>query len=329
MKRRREVLRDTVKKSRGALAAWALCFAGTMLVFYLYRLPPEPFCYAFLLIAAAGLLLFAAVYARETVRADKRERLLRTSAVCDPLPPAHTLAEADYAKAICELREELERLRRAYESARQEEIDYYTAWVHQIKTPLAVMRMELGNGDTPQDRTLEAELFRIEQYVDMVLTYIRLGSGGTDLVIRAYKLDELIREAIHKYASQFVAKKLRLDYEGTDRTIVTDRKWFGCILEQLLSNAIKYTPAGGIAITVENEQLCVSDTGIGIAPEDLPRIFERNYTGQNGRTDRRSSGLGLYLCRKSTELLCMELTVESTVGKGSRFRIGLQGKISG
>lgn len=171
------------------------------------------------------------------------------------------------------------------------------------------------------------ELFRMEQYVDMVLQYLRLSSGENDLVIREYKLDELIREAVRKYAAQFVLKKLSLTYIPTEISVVTDRKWFGCILEQLLSNAIKYTPAGGsIAICVEEDALHISDTGIGIAPEDLPRIFEKGYTGENGRLERTSSGLGLYLAGKAADMLHIPIHVESTVGQGTAFTLHLRQK---
>ena len=172
-----------------------------------------------------------------------------------------------------------------------------------------------------------AELFRMEQYVDMVLQYLRLSSGENDLVIREYRLDELIREAVRKYAAQFVLKKLRLTYIPTEISVVTDRKWFGCILEQLLSNAIKYTPAGGsIDICVEEDALHISDTGIGIAPEDLPRIFEKGYTGENGRLERTSSGLGLYLAGKAADMLHIPIRVESTVGRGTAFTLHLRQK---
>lgn len=164
-----------------------------------------------------------------------------------------------------------------------------------------------------------AELFRMEQYVDMVLQYLRLDGGENDLVITRCDLDELIREAVRRYGPQFVLRKLSLHYEPTERTVVTDRKWFVCILEQLLSNAIKYTPEGCITIRLEGDCLRISDTGIGIAPEDLPRIFEKGYTGENGRLERTSSGLGLYLAGKAAALLHIPITVDSRPGQGTTF----------
>ena len=196
-------------------------------------------------------------------------------------------------------------------------------WVHQIKTPIAVMRLKLAD-DTPEHHALAVELQRIEQYVDMVLQYIRLGSGSTDLVIREFPLDDLIRESVRKLAPQFVEKRLRLEFSPTEATVVTDQKWFVCILDQLLSNAVKYTPAGTVTIAFQDSILTVSDTGIGIAPEDLPRIFEKGYTGMNGRLGQKSSGLGLYLAKKAADLLSIPLCAESAVGSGSAFRLDLR-----
>lgn len=229
------------------------------------------------------------------------------------LPEEKTLEQADYGDMIRKLGRQLRQETATQEAQRQDMLDYYTTWVHQIKTPMAVMKLYLGT-ESPEHRAMGAELFRMEQYVDMVLQYLRLSSGENDLVIREYKLDELIREAVRKYAAQFVLKKLRLTYIPTEVSVVTDRKWFGCILEQLLSNAIKYTPAGGKHRHLRRGGCPAHQRhGIGIAPEDLPRIFEKGYTGENGRLERTSSGLGLYLAGKAADMLHIPIHVESTV----------------
>ena len=158
----------------------------------------------------------------------------------------------------------------------------------------------------------------------MVLCYFRLDSPSSDFVLKYCSLNEIIRQSIRKFAGQFIQKKLRLIYEPTDRQVLTDEKWLSFVLDQLLSNALKYTSTGGITISVdENLVLSISDTGIGIAPEDLPRIFERSYTGYNGRAEKSSTGLGLYLCRKILLRLSHPITVSSEVGKGSTFSIDL------
>ena len=123
-------------------------------------------------------------------------------------------------------------------------------------------------------------------------------------------------------------KKIKLNYEGTDWRIVTDKKWFICILEQLISNALKYTPSGTITVSVRDGVLSVSDTGIGIAPEDLPRIFEKGYTGANGRLNDKSSGLGLYLCGEAADLLNIPIYAESKPGEGSCFSLHISEKVT-
>ena len=203
--------------------------------------------------------------------------------------------------------------------------DYYAAWVHQIKAPIAVMSLLLQQEDTEQNQQLKAELFRVEQYAEMALSYVRLGEGMKDLVIAQYPLDEIIRKAVRKYAGQFIRKKIRLVYVGTEEIVLTDEKWLSFILEQILSNAVKYTVKGSVTIEVnEKKQLTVSDTGIGIAAEDLPRIFEKGYTGKNGRLDRKSTGIGLYLCKMAADKMGHKLSVESVPGEGSRFTIDLE-----
>jgi len=167
-------------------------------------------------------------------------------------------------------------------------------------------------------------LFRIEQYTEMALTYLRLDSNSTDFVFQEYDLDAIIRQAIRKYAAQFVMHKVKLVYEPVSMTVLTDEKWLLFIIEQLLSNAIKYTKQGSVTITVTPEKvLQIADTGIGIAPEDLPRIFEKGFTGYNGRADKKSTGLGLYLCQQAAKKISVSFSVASEVGKGSAFSVHL------
>lgn len=203
-------------------------------------------------------------------------------------------------------------------------VDYYTMWVHQIKTPIASMHLILQKEDSEDSRRLRAELFRVEQYVQMVLCFLRLDSDFTDYVIKEYRVDDIIRPAVRRLAPQFIMKKLSLEYEQTDVVALTDEKWLGFVIEQVLSNAVKYTSAGSISIKCDGDRLVISDTGIGIAAEDLPRIFDRGYTGFNGRADRKASGIGLYLCRRICDNLGHSIKAESVPGHGTTIIIGLE-----
>ena len=188
------------------------------------------------------------------------------------------------------------------------------------------MRLTLQNEDSPLSRTISDDLFRIEQYVEMVLCYLRLGSESTDYVIAKQDLDKLLKQAFRHFSGQFISKKLKLEYEETPFTALTDEKWLLFVIEQILSNAVKYTPSGGeIRVSMKTPGiLCIKDTGIGIAPEDLPRIFERGYTGLNGRADKKASGLGLYLCKRICDNLSHRIWAES--GEGTTVYLDLRSK---
>ena len=318
------ILREVLRQYRAAAAVCAVLTAAGAAVFYLYGVFMEPLIY----VAVLGMLLLAALLAAGWVR-EKRRDTLRVRALRSAddtwrcLPAPRSLAEEEYQSMIAALGAVLERATAEADAGRQEQMDYYTAWVHQIKTPIAVMRLMLSD-DTPEHRALSSELDRVERYVDMALQYIRLDSRSSDLVIREHSLDELIRACVRRQAAQFVEKRLALHFTPTEATVVTDGKWLSCILDQLLSNAAKYTDAGSVTIEMHGGLLTVSDTGIGIAPEDLPRIFEKGFTGLNGRLGEKSSGLGLYLARKAADLLAIPLSVESAVGAGSAFTLDLR-----
>lgn len=300
-----------------------------LFVFDLYQLEMEPLLYGAGLCVIGHLLL---MICRFCLFCRKHRKLRHTQEAIlylwNTLPSPDTLPESDYQEMIRVMGNRLGELSTAWQTERQESLDYYTTWVHQIKTPISAMQMMLQSEDSEEHRELSAELFRIEQYVEMVLSYIRLGSSSHDFVFQEYDLDPLIRQAIRKYAPQFIRRRIRLVYEPVQMTVLTDEKWLLFIVEQLLSNAVKYTPSHGtVTVSVTpDEKLTVSDTGIGIAPEDLPRIFEKGFTGYNGRTDKRSTGLGLYLCRQAADRLSIPLTAVSTPGVGSAFTLDLHKK---
>ncbi len=295
------------------------------IIFSLYDLETEAVLYAAGLCMLAAFAVAGRCFYRYVKEHRERLRVLRNIRIeFDRLPESKNPVEQEYQRMLRALGHICENCVTDMETKRQETLDYYTAWVHQIKTPIAVMRMQLQGEDTPEHQILLAELFRIEQYVEMVLCYMRLNSETTDLVIGQYDLDRIIRRAVHKYAPQFVQKRLKLVYEPVQVTVLTDEKWLLFVIEQLLSNAVKYTVRGAVTISVtEDKVLRIADTGIGIAAEDLPRIFEKGFTGYNGRADRKSTGLGLYLCRRAADKLSAAISVQSVPGEGTVFSVDL------
>lgn len=313
-------------RSRRAAMLWGLlCAAVFAAVFALYGIDLQVVWYPLVLCLAATAGFFLRELHKERKKHRELELLYDAEGLeRESLPVPESRMEEDYQEILLNMQEKLRRERERQAESRKDMEDYYAMWVHQIKAPIAVMNVLLQQEDTAANRELRGELFRVEQYADMALSYARLGSGASDLVIQEYGLDGIIRRAVRKYAGQFIRKKIRLVYEGTDVSVLTDEKWLSFILEQLLSNAVKYTAEGSVTIRVDSrKRLTVTDTGIGIAPEDLPRIFEKGYTGYNGRLDKKSTGIGLYLCRTAAERLGHKLTAESEPGRGSSFTIEL------
>ena len=291
-------------------------------VFAAYCLPLEPLLYAGALCLFWSLLLFAAGSWRFCRRHRELAWLLtRAREPALPLPPARGLLEEDYQALLQAVAAHRTALARESESRLQDLTDYYTLWAHQIKTPIAAMHLLLQEEDRPE---LAGELLKVEQYVEMVLNYLRLDSRSTDYVLRSCALDGLVRQAVRKYARLFILKSISLDFQETGQTAVTDEKWLSFVLEQLLSNALKYTPAGGrIRIYGDGGTLVIADSGIGIGAEDLPRVFEKGFTGFNGRENRKSTGIGLYLCRQVMDRLNHGISIVSRPGQGTLVRLDL------
>lgn len=247
------------------------------------------------------------------------------------LPVCRTLAEEYYRDMLESTEREKRLILSEYDEKKKDMADYYTMWTHQIKTPIAALRLLLQGEEISSGQAVE-ELFKIEQYAEMALHYARLDSLSSDLMFREYDVYEVMKQAVKKYAVLFIGSGLSFSMEECSCRAVTDEKWLSFVLEQILSNALKYTPHGGICIYGQDGNgirtgkeacyLVVEDTGIGISESDLPRIFERGFTGYNGRLDKRSTGIGLYLCRQILDRLSHTIRVESGIGKGTRVTIG-------
>lgn len=297
-----------------------------VVIFRLYHLPAAAVFYPALICFLAGCL-----YACRSVYAayQKHRRLTAMQSLSANVLPGSmeqggTSEEEDYQAIIRKLCLEHQLLENQMKDSYREMTEYFTMWVHQIKTPITSMWLYLEPEDTKLSRKIASDLLRIEQYVEMVLTYVKMGSETTDYVFRTVSLDKLLRENIRRLRGDFIMKKIKLIYEPSDKTVVSDEKWLSFVIGQVLSNALKYTREGSVTISVEEpDVLCIQDTGIGIAPEDIPRIFEKGYTGGNGRRDKRASGLGLYLCRQICNRMGHTISILSEVEKGTTVKIGL------
>ena len=317
-------LRYLRQRRRLFIVGAVFCFIFAV-SFLLYHLPIGAVIYPTLLCAVIGavIMLFDFLRVKREHEALSSIRSM-TDIIAESLPKMDGIKDEDYQQILRLLSDEYNHYRTQTNRKYADMIDYYTVWAHQIKTPIASMRLHLQNEDSALSRTLTSDLHRIEQYVEMVLTFLRLNSESTDYVIKEYDLDKIIKQAVRKFSSDFIGRKLSLVYEPVNITVITDEKWLSFVIEQVLSNALKYTPAGSITITLENEKtLRIRDTGIGIAPEDLPRIFENGYTGYNGRADKKASGIGLYLCKRICNNLGHTITARSIMDVGTIIDIDL------
>lgn len=320
-----KILPSYLRRQAPYLALLVVFAAVFALVFSLYDLPEEAVGYAAALCLGVGLVPFFLGFFLYARRHRQLQKLLKAVELPQlPLPAPRDALEQDYQallQAVCAHRSTL---KSQSEDRYRDMLDYYTLWAHQIKTPIAAAEL-LVQSTGAQSGPLAAELLKIEQYVEMVLSYLRLGSQTTDYVLRRCALDDIIRGAVRKFARLFILKHISLDFQETGRTVLTDAKWLSFVLEQLLSNALKYTPEGGsIRIYGDGTTLVVMDTGIGIRAEDLPRVFEKGFTGLNGRSDRKSTGIGLYLCRQVMDRLGHGISLSSRPGRGTLVRLDLE-----
>ena len=310
---------------RGMLFLGFCCLIFTV-SFALYGLPLGAVLYpAALCAAAGGIILLLSLRKSRAVCQELSLMQHHPADLPDELPATQSPQEQAYQALLLALHTDRQKLKNDMNARYHDMTEYYTVWAHQIKTPIAAIRLALQNEDTPLSRRLTGEVGRVEQYVQMALTYLRLDSDSSDYVIRSCALDDIVRPAVRRFAGEFIQRKIQLNYQMQNYTVNTDEKWLGFVVEQVLSNALKYTPQGSVSIYMEPEGvLCIRDTGIGIAPEDLPRVFEKGYTGYNGRSHRKASGLGLYLCREILTRLGHSVSAESQVDHGTTIRIDLR-----
>ena len=206
-------------------------------------------------------------------------------------------------------------------------MDYYTLWVHQIKTPIAASQLLVQDvTDRNIKSLLEQEIFKIDAYTHLVLQYLRLENFHDDLQLKQVALEHLVKEVVRKYSLFFIQKGLTINLDDLDVKVISDEKWLLVIIEQVLSNSLKYTKSGGIEVYFKDNTLYLKDSGIGIKDSDILRVFERGFSGYNGRLTQQSSGLGLYLSKKIADQLGHDISISSQVGQGTTVSIYCQKK---
>ena len=314
------MIKDYIKYRRTYFIFYFIVIILFPFIHFFQRLPMESILYSCFLITFLFILwIMTDGYFFYNKKKKIKSVLENISCDIQDLPEPLNSIEADYQKIIEALYKLLNDHIQSMEHAHSDQIEYYTMWVHQIKTPISVIRLALQSREAVDNlMIIDQELFKIEQYVEMALQYIKINQLSSDLVIRKYDLKSIVNSSVKKYASLFIYKKLFIDIRNFEQMVLTDSKWLSFIIEQLLSNAVKYTNKGGIKIYMEGQALVIEDSGIGIHKEDMERIFEKGYTGYNGRLDKKASGIGLYLVKKVSDALAVKVTIQSEVSVGTK-----------
>lgn len=317
------ILLGYLKSRMALLLLFVLQFAILTLVLSLYGISLPPAFYATLILCVV-ILLFGLLDVRKYVKSIRTLEQIKKQASLrlENLPTVSDPQKALYVEIIHVLEQRCQTCDQEAKEREAATAQYYTIWSHQAKTPLAAMRLLLQEEELDPS-ALSQELLKAEQYVDMALQYQRLNSMSTDLVLRSYAVSDLVKQAVKEVATLFIYKKIKLELGSLEGNVLTDKKWLLFVLEQILTNAVKYTPAGSVTIAYHQTTLSITDTGIGIRPEDLPRIFEWGYTGYNGHGESRSTGIGLSLCQKTLAMLGHSIRITSEVGTGTTVAIEL------
>jgi len=300
---------------------------------FIFSLPFEILSYTILLTlfaAFTGLCIEFYIYCK---------RIQKIDVIMDSIP--HSIdnlsddakgLEQGYENCIKKFYRSYTETAELYERKKNDTLDYFTLWTHQIKTPLSALKAHVQANSSENSELISVinrELLKIEQYADMALQFIRLDSIETDFVFSKVDLFQIVKSSVKKFAPLFIASKNTLHLNEFTASVLSDEKWLSFVIEQIISNAVKYTKNGKVLVYMDEDKedvLVIEDTGIGILPEDIQRLGEKGFTGCNGRIHKKASGLGLYLCKNILTMLGHSLSFASVSGKGTKVFINLHKK---
>ncbi len=305
----------------------------------LYNVEPE---FVFYVVSVCGILGITG-WAISYTNTCKKHKVLRDQIEsCHNMKPeewkealrllekSDDVVENDYKELLEMMQSTCEEQNHIFFKEYQAKQDFFTMWAHQIKTPIAALQLLLQSEEPVNTGECRQELFKIDNYVGMALNYLRFDNIRGDLDFERCSLESMVKQVAKKYATSFIYRHIGLELKNLDIEVLTDEKWFVFALEQIVSNAIKYTKQGTVCVegltTKQYVELKISDTGMGIRQEDLPRIFEKGFTGYNGRIDKKASGLGLYLCKGILDKLGHGISIESKEGEGTMVTVRFERK---
>lgn len=304
----------------GLILLWLLTLFG---IGYLYQIPLEFLVLMTLTLITLGIPLILFRYSSKYKIEKERKRLLKS----DHLESIgfETVLPKKERELYQRYQELIQKVQSDNQKIQKENQAFFTMWVHEIKLPLSTLQLALEEEESDK-LVLQSQLIKMNQLVDMMLMYAKQKDNQQDLMIREVKLDHIIRQSVQQLRPLFILNHISLELSEIKQSVLTDNKWLTFIINQILSNAIKYSPHGKIHIYEQNQELIIEDDGYGISQEDLPRVFEAGYTGQNGHQGQYSSGYGLYLVSLISHQLNHPIVIESMVGKGTKVHICFENK---
>ncbi|RIM14631.1 sensor histidine kinase [Staphylococcus chromogenes] len=287
-----------LKMMKSELVIFVLTYLLFLSVFYIFELSKE----AYAISCAIGLFVFAIYLVIRWIYFKKEETVKQMNE---------------------RLRQDLREEKIAHRSYQKEIENYFLTWIHQIKTPITASKLLLERNEAGAINQVRQEITEIENYTNLALNYLKLLNHETDMVAEKVSLDVIVKPLIQRYALHFIEHHTRIHTENLNQSVTTDAQWARIMIEQLLNNALKYAKGGDIWVTFYNEQnaLSVRDNGIGIQKADLPKIFEKGYSGMNGRLNEKSSGIGLFVVKQISNKLQHPIEVVSEPGHSTTFTI--------
>lgn len=327
-----DILKSYIKDKTKLIIVWCIYIALTCLVFLLYDMDKDAIIYSAVLcifIFAMYLLIDLFSYTKKyNYRVKLRNEPEFNMQEC--MESVDTIIEKQYLEIIDDIVQKNKKQERLFENSMHEHNEYVMMWAHQIKTPITAMNLILQTDMPDIKENLNKKLFEIEEYVDMMLQYTRIDSVNADMEIGEQHIIKIAKDVVRYFSKIFISKKLsvRIDIPE-DLSVKTDDKWMIFVFKQIVSNALKYTKEGCISIYLAEKNdtgttIVVEDTGCGIASDNLPRIFEKAFTGYNGHIDRRATGIGLYMCKRILDRLGHDIWFESEIDKGTKVFIRFQ-----
>lgn len=296
------------------MLAYLFLICGLALLFYLYRLP-FTFFYQALLFSMTILILFSlGLYWKF------RQRMLALENLADrDLEWLDKPSDRAYLQVLSKEKEQWQEQVLAYKTREEDLQALVKMWSHQMKVPLAALSL-MSQTDNLQQADVNQQLLRLDNYMANLLNYLKLSNQASDFRFEVVQVREVVVDLIKKYRQQFLQREISVAIDG-DWQLKTDRKWLSFALSQVLDNALKYNKTGGSVTIVLDKGITVADTGLGILPEDIPRLFDEGFTGYNGREHQKATGFGLYLTKRVLNQLELDIEVDSQVEVGTSVRI--------